>query len=70
VSQKSGLLDKYPAGQVTPIDGRGVYLESTPPAGDVVLAGQQLWKAQEDSVGELRDNGSLLACHPISNSYP
>ncbi len=70
VSQKYGLLDKYNAGQVTPIDGRGVYLESTPPAGDVVLAGQHLWKAQEAIVGVLRDNGSLLAFHPIRHSYP
>jgi isoleucyl-tRNA synthetase len=47
-----------------------VYLESTPPAGDVVLAGQHLWKAQEAIVGVLRDNGSLLAFHPIRHSYP
>ncbi|WP_313143143.1 isoleucine--tRNA ligase, partial [Stenotrophomonas sp.] len=70
VSQKYGLLDKYNAGQVTPVDGRGVYLESTPPAGDVVLAGQHLWKAQDAIVGVLRENGSLLAFHPIRHSYP
>ena len=35
-----------------------------------MLAGQHLWKAQEAIVGVLRDNGSLLAFHPIRHSYP
>ncbi|HBN52982.1 MAG TPA: isoleucine--tRNA ligase, partial [Stenotrophomonas sp.] len=37
VSQQYGVMDRYNAGQINPVDGRGVYLPSTPPAGDVEL---------------------------------
>ena len=31
VGQKYGLLEQYSAAQINPVDGRGVYLPSTPP---------------------------------------
>ena len=58
VGQKYGLIDKYTAAQLNPVDARGVYLPSTPPAGDVILAGQHIWKANEILVEVLRHNGS------------
>jgi isoleucyl-tRNA synthetase len=70
VSQKYGLMDSYNAGQVNPIDGRGVYLSSTPAADALELAGQHLWKVQPQIVEVLRDSGALLAFVEINHSYP
>ncbi len=70
VSQQYGLMEKYNAGQINPVDGRGVYLSSTPPAGDVELAGVHLWKAQPLIVDALRASGALLAFVEIVHSYP
>ncbi len=70
VGKQYGLLDKYSAAQLNPVDGRGVYLPSTPPAGDVVLAGLHIWKANDVIVEVLRGNGSLLAFHRFEHSYP
>lgn len=70
VSQQYGLMEKYNAGQINPVDGRGVYLSSTPPAGDVELAGVHLWKAQPLIVDVLRAFGALLAFVEIVHSYP
>jgi isoleucyl-tRNA synthetase len=70
VSQQYGLMEKYNAGQINPVDGRGVYLPSTPPAGDVELAGVHLWKAQPLIVDVLRASGALLAFVEIVHSYP
>jgi isoleucyl-tRNA synthetase len=70
VSQQYGLMDNYTAAQINPVDGRGVYLPSTPPAGEVVLAGVHLWKAQPLIVDVLRDSGALLAFVEIVHSYP
>ena len=70
VSQQYGLMDKYNAGQINPVDGRGVYLSSTPPAGDVELAGVHLWKAQPLIIDVLRASGALLAFVEIVHSYP
>ncbi|MEG2805131.1 isoleucine--tRNA ligase [Stenotrophomonas sp.] len=70
VSQQYGLMDTYNAGQINPVDGRGVYLPSTPPAGDVALAGVHLWKAQPLIVDVLRASGALLAFVEIVHSYP
>lgn len=70
VSQQYGLMDQYTAGQINPVDGRGVYLPSTPPAGDVELAGVHLWKAQPLIVEVLRASGALLAFVEIVHSYP
>ncbi|HHW4680290.1 MAG TPA: class I tRNA ligase family protein, partial [Xylella taiwanensis] len=35
VSQQYGLLGRYSAAQLNPVDGRGVYLPSTPPLGEI-----------------------------------
>ena len=70
VSQQYGLMDNYTAAQINPVDGRGVYLPSTPAAGEVVLAGVHLWKAQPLIVDVLRDSGALLAFVEIVHSYP
>ena len=68
--QHYGLVDKYTAAQLNPVDGRGVYLPSTPPAGDVVLAGLHIWKANDAIVEVLRGNGALLAFAKLTHSYP
>ncbi len=70
VGQKYGLIEQYTAAQLNPVDGRGVYLPSTPPLGDIVLAGLHIWKANEVIVEALRGIGALLAHHDIRHSYP
>ncbi len=70
VGQKYGLIEKYTAGQMNPVDGRGVYLPSTPPAGELVLAGLHIWKANDAIVEVLRESGALLAFHKLEHSYP
>jgi len=70
VGQRYGLVERYSAAELNPVDGRGLYLPSTPPAGDVVLAGTHIWKANEAIVDVLRDNGSLLAFAKITHAYP
>lgn len=70
VSLKYGLIDKYTAAQINPVDGRGVYLPSLPDANGVALAGQHVWKANELIVELLRGDGTLLAFHPLTHSYP
>jgi isoleucyl-tRNA synthetase len=70
VGQRYGLVEKYSAAELNPVDGRGVYLPSTPPAGDVVLAGTHIWKANDTIVDVIRGNGTLLAHATITHSYP
>ncbi len=70
VAQATGLLDAYSLGQLNPVDGRGVYLASTPPIGDVALAGVHIWKANALIVDALRESGALLAHRDIRHSYP
>jgi isoleucyl-tRNA synthetase len=70
VGKQYGLLDRYTAAQINPVDGRGVYLPSTPPAGDTVLAGVHIWKANDLIVDVLRGNGALLAFAKFNHSYP
>ncbi|MEP6635065.1 MAG: class I tRNA ligase family protein, partial [Luteimonas sp.] len=70
VGQRYGLVDQYTAAQLNPVDGRGVYLPSTPPAGDTILAGQHIWKANDLLIDVLRHNGRLLAFAEIVHSYP
>jgi len=70
VSQKYGLVEQYSAAQLNPVDGRGVYLPSTPPADAVELAGVHVWKANEVLVDVLRANGRLLAFSKLTHSYP
>lgn len=70
VGQRYGLIDKYTTGQLNPVDGRGVYLPSTLPAGETALAGLHIWKANEALVEVLRDSGALLAFAKLTHSYP
>ncbi|SKC46473.1 isoleucine--tRNA ligase [Pseudoxanthomonas indica] len=70
VGQRYGLIDKYTTAQLNPVDGRGVYLPSTPPAGDTVLAGTHIWKANDALVDVLRSSGALLAFAKLHHSYP
>ncbi len=70
VSKQYGLLERYSAAQINPVDGRGVYLPSTPPLGDTVLAGLHIWKANDVIINALRDTGVLLADSKMEHSYP
>ncbi|MEO5566612.1 MAG: isoleucine--tRNA ligase, partial [Luteimonas sp.] len=70
VGQRYGLVEKFSAAELNPVDGRGVYLPSTPPAGDIVLAGSHIWKANDTIVELLRANGTLLAHATITHAYP
>ena len=70
VGQKYGLVEQYSAAQLNPVDGRGIYLPSTAPAGDTALAGLHVWKANDALVEVLRGNGALLAFAPLKHSYP
>jgi isoleucyl-tRNA synthetase len=70
VGQRYGLVERYGAAELNPLDGRGVYLPSTPPAGGTTLAGMHIWKANEAIVQVLRDNGALLAHATITHAYP
>ncbi|RYG39272.1 MAG: isoleucine--tRNA ligase [Burkholderiales bacterium] len=70
VGQKYGLVEKYSAAQLNPVDGRGVYLASTPAADGVELAGMHVWKANEALVEVLRASGHLLAFAKLNHSYP
>ena len=70
VSAKYGLLERYHAGEINPVDAAGVYLPSTPPAASTELAGVHLWKAQPLIVDVLRASGALLAFVEITHSYP
>ncbi|MBJ6982835.1 isoleucine--tRNA ligase [Luteimonas sp. MC1572] len=65
-----GLVEKYTAAQLNPVDGRGVYLPSTPAADGVALAGTHIWKANDAIVEVLRANGALLAHASLQHSYP
>ncbi len=70
VGQAYGVIDRYAAAQINPVDGRGVYLPSTPPFGALGLAGQHIWKANDLIVEALRGNGTLLAFFKLEHSYP
>ncbi|HMM24650.1 MAG TPA: class I tRNA ligase family protein, partial [Pseudoxanthomonas mexicana] len=70
VSKQYGLLDKYTAAQLNPVDGRGVYLPSTPAAHGVELAGLHIWKANDVIVDVLKQSGMLLAFSKMEHSYP
>jgi len=74
VGLKYGLVEKYTAAQLNPVDGKGVYLPSTPPFptadGEVPLAGLHLWKANAVIVDALRGVGALLAHFTLHHSYP
>ena len=70
VALKYGLMDRYSLAQLNPVDGRGVYLPSTPPFGDIQLAGLHIWKANDVIIEGMRGNGALLAYAPLKHSYP
>jgi isoleucyl-tRNA synthetase len=74
VGKAYGLIDKYTAAQLNPVDGKGVYLPSTPSFrtadGELVLAGMHIWKANAAIVEALRGTGALLAYFPLVHSYP
>ena len=70
VGKAYGLIETYSAAQLNPVDGRGVYLPSTPAAGGVELAGQHIWKANDAIVEVLREAGVLLAATRLEHSYP
>ena len=70
VGKRYGLVERYPAAELNPVDGRGVYLPSTPDADGTVLAGQHIWKANEAIVQVLRARGVLLAHATITHAYP
>jgi isoleucyl-tRNA synthetase len=65
VGQQYGLVAKYPANELNPVDGKGVYLPGTP-----VFEGQHIWKANDAIVELLRGNGALLAVAKLQHSYP
>ena len=70
VVQGTGIMDRYALGQLNPVDGRGVYLPSTPPIGDTTLAGVHIWKANPLIVEALRESGALLSHVDIRHSDP
>ncbi|MDO5505965.1 MAG: isoleucine--tRNA ligase [Pseudoxanthomonas suwonensis] len=70
VGQAAGINARYQPFELNPVDARGVYLPSTPPAGDAVLAGQHIWKANDAIVETLRQAGALLAQARLEHSYP
>ncbi|UHQ18574.1 isoleucine--tRNA ligase [Lysobacter sp. KIS68-7] len=70
VGLRYDLMGPYTAAQINPVDGRGVYLPSTPPADGVALAGMHIWKANDAIVEVLRNNGALLAHVTLTHSYP
>jgi isoleucyl-tRNA synthetase len=65
VSQQYGLVAKYSAAELNPVDGKGLYLPGTP-----IFEGQHIWKANDTVVELLRANGSLLAAAKLTHSYP
>jgi isoleucyl-tRNA synthetase len=65
VGQKYGLVEKYPASELNPVGGNGVYLPGTP-----IFAGQYIWKANDTIIELLRERGMLLAASKITHSYP
>jgi isoleucyl-tRNA synthetase len=70
VSQRYGLMARYNAAEINPVDARGRYLPSTPAADGTELAGLHIWKANEAIVEVLRARGHLLAFHKTRHSYP
>ncbi|HEX7339733.1 MAG TPA: isoleucine--tRNA ligase, partial [Rhodanobacteraceae bacterium] len=65
VCKKYGIVDKYPANVLNPVDAQGVYLPGTP-----LFEGQHIWKANDVVIQMLRDSGHLLAHASILHSYP
>ncbi len=70
VAQHYGLIEKYTAAQINPVDARGVYLPGTPAIDGVVLEGVHIWKANDIIVEALRGGDALLAFSKVEHSYP
>jgi isoleucyl-tRNA synthetase len=74
VGKLYGLTDRYTAAQINPVDGKGLYLPGTPPIptpeGEVAIAGQHLWKANDVIVAALAARGVLLSGGKLHHSYP
>ncbi|NLC60443.1 MAG: class I tRNA ligase family protein, partial [Gammaproteobacteria bacterium] len=43
VGKAYGITERYSAAELNPVDARGVYLESVPPAGAAGIAGEHIW---------------------------
>ena len=69
-AREYGIVERYTAAQMNPVDGRGVYLPSTPPIDGTALAGTHIWKANDAIIEALRAGGALLALAKIEHSYP
>lgn len=65
-----GLLERYSAAQINPVDARGVYLPSTPAVDGTELAGLHIWKANDVIADLLAARGLLLARASMVHSYP
>jgi isoleucyl-tRNA synthetase len=65
-----GLLERYSAAQINPVDARGVYLPSTPAVDGTELAGLHIWKANDVVADLLAARGLLLAHASMVHSYP
>ncbi len=70
VGLKYGLLDQYTAAQINPVDGRGLYLPSTPPADQHTLAGVHIFKVDPIILEVLKAHDVLLASGRLKHSYP
>ncbi|MFC0679076.1 isoleucine--tRNA ligase [Lysobacter korlensis] len=70
VSQQYGLIERYSAAQMNPVDSRGRYLPGTPDANGAEIAGLHIWKANDVLVEAVRGLGLLLAASPLEHSYP
>ena len=71
VGQKYGLIEQYTAAQINPVDGRGVYLPSTPPAGDVVSPACTSGRPNDAIVDVLREQRRAARVRASStHSYP
>jgi isoleucyl-tRNA synthetase len=60
---KAGVANDLPL--ENPVDGRGIYLEDTER-----FAGQHIYKANDEIVALMREQGSLLALGKLTHSYP
>jgi len=69
-------LDDYFVGQKydlptdNPVGDDGKFIASTPPAGETVLAGLFVWKANDVVIDTLQASGHLLHLEKVQHSYP
>ncbi len=70
VGLRYGLVDGYSAAEVNPVAANGTYLSGTLPAGEHVLEGVHIWKANAVIADALRESGALLHFESITHSYP